>query len=202
MAADYSNRDVFGEQIDAKLNHFYSAALRLTRHPADAEDLVAEAITRAWSSIHTLKDSERFVPWVLRIITNTFISEKRKAANRLPHESYTEEVDDETHFSLFEQLHQPFLLWWGNPEQEFVNNLLQEDIQRALDGIPDNYRIIVILADMEGLTYQEIAESLDVPVGTVRSRLSRGRGMLQKSLWQHAQDRDMTNNSRQGEDSD
>lgn len=202
MAQDYSNREVFGEQIDAKLDHFYSAALRLTRNRADAEDLVAEAITRAWSSIHSLQDTERFVPWVLRIITNTFISEKRKAVNRMPHKSYSEEADDETHFSLFEQLHQPFLLWWGNPEQEFLNNLLHEDIQKALDGIPDNYRIIVILADMEGLTYQEIAESLDVPVGTVRSRLSRGRGMLQKTLWQHAEDRDFSQDPGQGDDSD
>jgi RNA polymerase sigma-70 factor (ECF subfamily) len=88
---------------------------------------------------------------------------------------------------LFEQLHQPFLLWWSDPEREFLNKLLREDLVRALDAMPEAYRIVVILSDLEECTYQEIAQTLGVPVGTVRSRLSRGRSLLQKALWQHAQ---------------
>lgn len=191
MEVERDDKAFFTAQLDAKLDHFYSAAMRLTRNKADAEDLVAEAITRAWSSIDSLQDRERFVPWVLRIITNTFISERRKLANKTHHQSYTEEYDDEAPFSIFEQLHQPFLLWWGNPEQEFINQLLQEDIEAALDALPEHYRVMVVLADMEGLSYQEISEAIDVPVGTVRSRLSRARTQMQKKLWQHAKDREL-----------
>lgn len=200
MGTGRCDKAFFSAQVDAKLDHFFSAALRLTRNRADAEDLVAESIMRAWANIESLQDTNRFVPWVLRIITNTFISERRKLANRTQHETYCEEVDDESPFSIFEKLHQPFLLWFGNPEQEFLNNLLQEDIQKALDGLPENYRIMIILADMEGLAYQEIAEALEVPVGTVRSRLSRARSQLQKCLWQHAQDRDIVSEPSQEKD--
>jgi RNA polymerase sigma-70 factor (ECF subfamily) len=95
-------------------------------------------------------------------------------------------------FSLFEEIHQPFLLWWGNPEQEFLNKLLREDLERAVDGLPEAYRAVVVLADLEGLAYAEIAESLDIPVGTVRSRLARARAQLQKALWIHAQEAGLT----------
>lgn len=191
MEVEQDDKAFFTAQLDAKLDHFYSAAMRLTRNKADAEDLVAESITKAWSSFNSLQDRERFVPWVLRIITNTFISERRKLANKTHHQSYTEEFDDETPFSIFEQLHQPFLLWWGNPEQEFINQLLQEDIEAALEALPEHYRVMVVLADMEGLSYQEISEAIEVPVGTVRSRLSRARTQMQKKLWQHAKDREL-----------
>lgn len=200
MTTGGCDKAFFSAQVDAKLDHFFSAALRLTRDRTEAEDLVAESIMRAWASIDSLHDRGRFVPWVLRIISNTFISERRKLANRTQHESYCEETDEDSPFSLFEKLHQPFLLWWGNPEQEFLNNLLEEDIQKALDELPDNYRVMIILADMEGLSYQEIAEALEVPVGTVRSRLSRARSQLQKCLWQHARDRDMVPDVSQDND--
>lgn len=197
MAIEQDIKAFFSAQVDDKLDHFFSTALRLTRHRADAEDLVAESISRAWANIDSLQDRDRFVPWVLRIITNTFISEKRKISNKAMHFAYIEETDDEQPFSIFEQLHQPFLLWWGNPEQEFINQLLQQDIESALDKLPDNYRIMVMLADMEGLSYQEIAAAIEIPVGTVRSRLSRARTQLQKILWQHAKDRDLSSTNPQ-----
>jgi len=188
----------FIEQVDAKLDYFFSAALRLTRNRSDAEDLVADAIARAWGDINNLKDRERFVAWVLRIITNTYISHYRKPMNKIPHQTYVEETeDDDAHFSLFEQLHQPFLLWWGNPEQEFINNLLRVDIENALNALTEDYRIMVTLADIEGLTYQEIAEALDIPIGTVRSRLSRARSQLQKRLWRHAKDSELSSLNEQ-----
>ncbi len=190
MGAQIPSRDYFVENIEAQLNKLYGAGYRLTKNRSDAEDLVAETVTKAWANIHGLLDTQRFLPWLLRIMTNTFISEKRKVANRTFHESYTEEpAEDEKPFSLFDRLHQPFLLWWGNPEQEFLNGLLHEDIETAMQSLPENFRIVVMLADVEGLTYQEIADAIEVPVGTVRSRLARGRSILQKVLWKHAQDR-------------
>jgi RNA polymerase sigma factor (sigma-70 family) len=80
------------------------------------------------------------------------------------------------------------LLWWGTPEQKFVNNLLAEDIERALNGISDVFREVVLMVEVMGFTYEEVATSMDVPVGTVRSRLNRGRRLLQNALWQNARD--------------
>lgn len=98
------------------------------------------------------------------------------------------EADEEPAFSLFERLHQPFLLWWGTSEQEFLNKILRDDLERALDALPEVFRLPVILSDLEGFSYQEIADILHVPVGTVRSRLARGRSQLQRALWQQARE--------------
>ena len=104
-----------------------------------------------------------------------------------------EEPDsDEAPFFLFERLHQPILLWWGNPEKQFLDQVLKEDIVAALDALPESFRVVVVLSDLEGMSYQEIAETLGVPVGTVRSRLARARSQLQKTLWKHATDRGLT----------
>jgi RNA polymerase sigma-70 factor (ECF subfamily) len=91
-------------------------------------------------------------------------------------------------FSLFEHLHQPILLWWGNPEQDFLNRLLRDDLVRAIDGLPDPYRTVVVLVDVREMPYREVATALNVPIGTVRSRLARGRSMLQKALWENARE--------------
>lgn len=199
METPSTNRDFFTAHIESHLDGLYGAALRFTRNKSDAEDLVAETVTRAWSRIESLEDTSRFLPWMLRIMANTFISERRRAVSRTPHETYTECTDDgDTPFSLFDRLHQPFLLWWGNPEQQFLDNLLGEHIQKALDSIPDDFRIAVVLADVEGFSYQEIADALHVPVGTVRSRLARGRGLLQKCLWQHAEERGLVQGRQEG----
>lgn len=196
LAMESSNRYFFEENIESCLDRLYGAALRLCKNPANAEDLVAEAVTRGLDKIDSLKDRDRFVHWLLRIMTNHFISECRKAEKRARHESYTEEpVDDDSPFSLFEQLHQPFLLWWGTPEQDFLNNTLSADITKALDTLAVKYRVVAVLSDIEGMTYQEIADTLEIPIGTVRSRLARARSLLQKSLWQHGKERDLTSDT-------
>ena len=98
------------------------------------------------------------------------------------------DLEDVLGISLFERLHQPFLLWWGTPEQEFLNRLLREDLVRSIEALPELYRIVVVMADVQGFPYGEIACALEIPVGTVRSRLARGRALLQKALWEHACD--------------
>jgi RNA polymerase sigma-70 factor, ECF subfamily len=85
-------------------------------------------------------------------------------------------------------LHQPFLLWWSDPEQAFLDRLLREDLARAIDALPESFRMVVVLAELRGCSYRTIAELLDIPIGTVRSRLARGRALLQKQLWTQAQD--------------
>jgi len=190
MADTHPHRDIFVSHVEGSMDRLYGTALRLTRNPGDAEELVAETVARSWACLDTLQDPERCLPWMLRIMTNMFISEKRTVRSKTPHELYIEEpVSDDTPFSLFDRLHQPFLLWSGNPEQEFLDQVTKNDIEKAMDDLPENFRVVVLLSDLEGLTYAEIAEALDVPVGTVRSRLARARGLLQKSLWDHALDK-------------
>lgn len=143
-----------------------------------------EAILKAWRHRRSLNKERNFKAWMFRILTNSFLSHCRKRSLRPITEQGIDECDAE--FWLFEKLHQPFLLWWSNPEQEFLNKLLRDDIERAVDSLPESCRVVVVLADVQGLSYREIAGILNVPIGTVRSRLSRARSRLQKALWQHA----------------
>jgi len=174
-------------QALALLGPLQGVARRLCGSEAEAEDLVAETIARAWRCRDDLADPGAFRAWMFRILHNTFISERRR-----PHvaRETTLEIDpdceQEPRFSLFEQMYQPFLLWFGNPEQEFLDKLLREDLERALAALPEAYRIVVVLSDLEELTYAEIATALEIPVGTVRSRLARARCALQKRLWESA----------------
>jgi RNA polymerase sigma-70 factor (ECF subfamily) len=185
------SREFFEKQVLGLLGPLEGAARRLTRNDTDAEDLVAETVSRAWRARHTLECEAAFRAWIFRILNNTFVSALRRADAR-PRTDSLDAADDgeaEAAFSLFEQMHQPFLLWFGNPEQEFVDKLLREDIDRALASLPEHYRLVVILSDIEEFSYGEIAQALGIPVGTVRSRLARARAALQKLLWQQAGER-------------
>jgi len=181
-----SVREWFEGAVVELLPELFGTALRMTRNRADAEDLVAETVARAWTHLEELTDRARLRGWLFRILTNAFLSARRTDTRHGIHES----LDDATEegFSLFEQLHAPILLWWGTPERVFLDKLLREDLARALDALPDPFRMVVILADMQGCTYQEIADMLQLPIGTVRSRLARARALLQKALWSQARD--------------
>jgi len=183
------SREAFGKQVLALVGSLHGVARRLTGNDTDAEDLVAESVARAWKALDSLESDAAFRAWIFRILHNTFVSERRRASTRPQCDPIDGEDLDEAEpvFSIFEQMHQPFLLWFGNPEQEFLDRLLREDLERALARLPEHHRIVVILADLEEFNYREIADTLGVPLGTVRSRLARARGTLQKLLWQQAQ---------------
>ena len=178
----------FSDAVVALLPELYGTARRLTKNSADAEDLVAEAVERAWRGCESLSNRDAFRHWIHRILANTYTSWWRSARTRPVEEPLQDESSTDESFSLFERLHQPFLLWFGTPEQEFLNKLLREDLERAIDLLPQTFRVAVVLADVQGLSYKEIADTLDLPIGTVRSRLARGRALLQKALWQHGLD--------------
>lgn len=183
-----ADRVWFAEQIDGLLPELYGTAVRLCRDRTDGEDLVAEAVEKAWRALPSLRDRSAFRGWVFRILNNAFLSQCRAVRTSLEQEP----LDSFTDFSLFERLHQPILLWWGNPETQFVNRLLREDLERAIDALPDSYRAVVVLIELQGLAYREVADLLGVPVGTVRSRLARGRSRLQEALWEHATEQGLT----------
>jgi RNA polymerase sigma factor (sigma-70 family) len=187
MGHEQDRRDFFEAAVLALMKRLYGTAMRLTRNAADAEDLVAESIAKAWEKLDDLRERDKFDGWLLRVLANTYVSNWRHRRAEL---ELTEEVaaDDETNQDayLYTKLHQPFLLWWSTPEQAFVNNLLRSDLQAALDSIPDAYRVVVVLVEVLGHSYDEVSETLDLPIGTVRSRLNRGRRLLQQCLWSQA----------------
>ncbi len=180
-------RQAFKEILMPLVNNLHRVAFELCRSSSDAEDLVAETVVRACQSYATLRDATKAKQWLLRILTNTFISTRRlkKIRQEVPYD------EGDGSFSLFEELAPPSSQW-GNPEREVINKFLNEDIDQALHALPEEFRVAVVLCDVEGYTYDEIAQTLDIPVGTVRSRLSRGRSILQKQLYHHAVERGWT----------
>ena len=188
-----TTKEFFSRRIEDNLDALYGVALRLTGMPADAEDLVAESVAKAWAAIDTLEDRDRFRPWAFRILRNCFISDFRKKAIR-PVETTYDELDygdgEVTTFLMEES--DDFLRWWASPEQAFFSNVLAEEIMQAIDRLPASFRMTILLVNVEGLTYDEAAEALGVPRGTVRSRMKRGRTLLQKALWLHARDAGLT----------
>jgi RNA polymerase sigma-70 factor, ECF subfamily len=187
MTEDDDLKTFFSRGIEENMDAMYGTALRLAGSGADAEDLVAEAVSKAWSAIGTLHDRQRFRPWIFRILHNCFISKYRRDSAR-PTESGFDENDDEALAVMLNDQPDDFLIWWANPERQFFNNMLGSAIMAAIDDLPDSFRMTIILVNVEGLTYDEAAEALGVPPGTIRSRMKRGRTMLQKTLWKQAQD--------------
>jgi RNA polymerase sigma factor (sigma-70 family) len=188
-----NRRRLFEREVQRLLDRLYGTALRLARDSNDAEDLVGETVVKAWAKLAELRDLDLFEAWIQRILANTFVSYWRQ---RRAHVEVAMDIDDEhgapfgeqQGFSLFEQLHQPFLLWWSTPDELLETKLLREHLERALDALPDAFRIVIVLVEVQGHSYGEAAALLGVPVGTIRSRLSRARGLLQHALWREAHD--------------
>ncbi|MET0070047.1 MAG: sigma-70 family RNA polymerase sigma factor [Candidatus Thiodiazotropha sp.] len=189
----------FSQAVDDCMSSLYAMALRLTNNSADAEDLVAEAVTKAWKSLHLLEQPDRFRPWIYAIQRNLYISQYRKKRARPDTSSYdalSDGCSDGEIAALLIEQPDDFLSWWANPEEAFVNDLLGEEIVRALEALPEAFRETVILVNLEGLAYDEAAEALGVSPGTIRSRMNRGRTLLQKQLWLHAIDAGLVSQDR------
>jgi RNA polymerase sigma-70 factor (ECF subfamily) len=167
------------------IDSLYRTALRMTRNPADAEDLVQEAYLRAFRSLHQFKPGTNLRAWIFRIMTNAYINEYRKRSRRPTNSS----LDDLEEFYLYDHLIDSGVQPTSErPEDVVLNRLTAQDVIDALDGLSDDFREVVILADVEGFSYREIAEIMDIPVGTVMSRLYRARRRLQRSLYDFAVD--------------
>lgn len=174
----------FKEKALPLLDELYGAALRMTRNPAGAEDLVAESFARAWKSIDQFQPGTNLRAWMYRILTNTYITHFRKN-KREPEKVSVDAYEKADHFHLYNKLSSQAPSA-PDPVKEVMGRLTNEDFRKALDLLPEDYRTAVVLFDLEGLSYQEVADALNVPIGTVRSRLARGRGLLQNTLHQHA----------------
>jgi RNA polymerase sigma-70 factor (ECF subfamily) len=185
--AEASNNQDLEARFEAEalplLNGMYSAAFRLTRNAADAEDLIQETFLRAYRGFHQFQEGTNLKAWLYRILMNTFINSYRKK-QREPQTISDDEVEDWYLYSkMAERGAEP------SAEASVIESLPDEDVQEALSSLPEQFRVAVLLADVEGFSYKEIADITGVPIGTVMSRLHRGRRALEKRLWDVVRER-------------
>lgn len=162
----------------------YRTALRMTKNPGDAEDLVQETLLKAYKSFDRFERGTNAKAWLFKIMTNTFINTYRARQKESTSVSFDEIDDSYLHSQITGMSSES-----GNPEKDFFNKILDSDVVAAIEKLPEEFRMVVVLAFNEGFAYQEIADILGIQVGTVKSRLHRGRKILQKLLWEY------TNNS-------
>lgn len=184
MFVAMADQATFEEDAMEFAPQLYSAALRMTRNPADAEDVVQETYLKAYRGYGSFTAGTNLKAWLYRILTNTYINKYRKAQRR-PSEVELGELQD---IYLYKRLGEHSGAT-ESAEKTALDMFVDEDIVEAIESLPEAFRMPVLYADVEGFSYKEIAEILDVPIGTVMSRLHRGRKALQKKLWNLAVER-------------
>ncbi|HRE02515.1 MAG TPA: sigma-70 family RNA polymerase sigma factor [Ilumatobacteraceae bacterium] len=180
-----ADRNAFAQQAMEYAPQLYSAAMRLTRNSADAEDVVQETYLRAWRSFETFQDGTNLRAWLYRILTNTFINTYR-AKQRRPAETGMDDLED---FYLYRRMGSLEASRGASAEDTMFEFFTDDEVKHALEELPEIFRMPVLLADVEEFSYKEIAEILDIPIGTGMSRLHRGRKQMHKLLYDFAVER-------------
>ena len=185
-ATEKARSEEFEAGVLAQLDSLYRTALRLTHNQQEAEDLVQETMLKAFRFARTFQPGTNLRAWLFRILNTSAINRYRKQATH----PVTTPLPEGEEFYLYNRIRDMSgQELSAGAEEEVLSKYLDEDVYKALNDLPLNFRMPVILADIEGMSYKEIAEALQIPIGTVMSRISRGRRQLQQSLWQYAKDR-------------
>jgi RNA polymerase sigma-70 factor (ECF subfamily) len=181
-----ADQATFADQAMEHMSSLYNAALRMTRNPSDAEDLVQETYLKAYRGFGGFQEGTNLKAWLYRILTNTFINNYRSKKRR-PEET---ELDDLDNLYLYRRLSGAQGSTAGrSAEDEVLDRITESEVKDAIEALPEQFRMAVLLSDVEGFSYKEIAEILDIPIGTVMSRLHRGRRALQKRLYEFGRQR-------------
>ncbi len=177
----------------------FSTAMRMTRNRNNAEDLVQETFIKAWRSFATYQQGTNLRAWLFRIMTNTYIN-KYNAQQRKPTETELDDVEELFLYKRLGAVDQSQLS--QSAEDQMLSMFTDDEVKNALEELPDQFRIPVLMSDVEGFSYKEIAEILEIPLGTVMSRLHRGRKSMQKMLYEYAKKRGLINEALlpQGDD--
>lgn len=170
----------------------FATALRMTRNKADAEDLVQETFLKGWRAFDSYQQGTNLRAWLFRIMTNTFIN-KYNAQQRRPQETELDEVEELFLFRRMGAFDQSKMN--QSAEDQMLELFTDEEVKNAIESLPETFRIPVLLSDVEGFSYKEIAEMIEVPIGTVMSRLHRGRKAMQKMLYEYAKERGLVDES-------
>ena len=192
-----ADKTKFSDQAMQYMDALYTAALRLTHNAADAEDLVQETYLKAYRAYGGFEEGTNLRAWLYRILTNTFINNYRSKKRR-PDETDIDEIED---LYLYRRLGGLEAAAAGrSAEEELLDWFTDAEVKEAVEALPEQFRMAVLLSDVEGFSYKEIAEILDIPIGTVMSRLHRGRKALQRQLYEFAKSRHLTSVDRASDD--
>ena len=199
MTVHMTTREDFTHDAMQHAPQLFSTAMRMTRNRSDAEDLVQETFIKAWRSFATYQQGTNLRAWLFRIMTNTYIN-KYNAQQRKPAETELDDVEELFLYKRLGSVDQSQLS--QSAEDQMLSLFTDDEVKKALEELPDQFRIPVLMSDVEGFSYKEIAEILEIPLGTVMSRLHRGRKSMQKMLYEYAKERGLINEALlpQGDD--
>ena len=199
MTVNMTTREDFTHDAMQHAPQLFSTAMRMTRNRSDAEDLVQETFIKAWRSFTTYQQGTNLRAWLFRIMTNTYIN-KYNAQQRKPTETELDDVEELFLYKRLGAVDQSQLS--QSAEDQMLSLFTDDEVKKALEELPDQFRIPVLMSDVEGFSYKEIAEILEIPLGTVMSRLHRGRKSMQKMLYEYAKERGLINEAllSQGDD--
>ena len=199
MTVNMTTREDFTHDAMQHAPQLFSTAMRMTRNRSDAEDLVQETFIKAWRSFATYQQGTNLRAWLFRIMTYTYIN-KYNAQQRKPTETELDDVEELFLYKRLGAVDQSQLS--QSAEDQMLSLFTDDEVKKALEELPDQFRIPVLMSDVEGFSYKEIAEILEIPLGTVMSRLHRGRKSMQKMLYEYAKERGLINEAllSQGDD--
>ena len=199
MTSTVTTREDFAHDAMQHAQQLFSTAMRMTRNRSDAEDLVQETFIKAWRSFATYQQGTNLRAWLFRIMTNTYIN-KYNAQQRKPTETELDDVEELFLYKRLGAVDQSQLS--QSAEDQMLSLFTDDEVKKSLEELPEQFRIPVLMSDVEGFSYKEIAEILEIPLGTVMSRLHRGRKAMQKMLYEYAKKRGLINEALlpQGDD--
>ena len=194
------NKELFEKEATKYMDELFASAIRMTKQKEAAEDLLSEVYAKAWKAFDQFEPGTNLRAWLYKILTNTYINHYRQK-QREPYMvelDRPEDPDSGAGGDLYDRILGASPSPFDNPDAALTNRILDQDLKKAIEDLPDEFRLAVLLSDVQKFSYQEIADILSIPIGTVRSRLWRGRRLLQKILWKQAVEAGIVSESNKG----